>query len=536
MGADSAHTDTITDERRTLAWLLQAPRNIQASYLGPVFVDTYTDSTTRQVAAAIKELISMGRVADESAVLDHLKAQLLSVDTLRQIQHDLREAAPSVDERTVSTFNRAALVAEETNRLQIRADAQAALRRQNATERPPTVPLSELLAQPDEPVTYRVDRLLPKGGRAVLAAQFKAGKTTLVGNAIRALADTTPFLEEFTVDALDDGRRIVLIDNEMSTSQLRIWLRDQGIEHPERVITISLRGRVSTFDLLDTPTLQAWADVLRNVGAGFVIFDCLRPVLDALGLDESREAGRFLVAFDALLAAAGVDEAILVHHMGHTGERSRGDSRIRDWPDVEWRLVRQSAEHGDEIDPAAPRFFAAFGRDVDVPEGALTFDPSTRHLTLTGGNRRDVKAEEAVEDILAVLDESTEPLSGRAIAQRLAGSEHGRSAVRSGIRAGIRRGDILTEDGPRNAVLHYLNPSTASVRRSAPPVRQRAQSECASAPIGGALHSETQQEDIDDRATGALIDPCQTCHQPMLLNDGRAECERCRLDAAGGAA
>jgi hypothetical protein len=79
-------------------------------------------------------------------------------------------------------------------------------------------------------------------------------------------------------------------------------------------------------------------------------------------LDEHRDAGRFLVALDALLTEAGIPDALVVHHMGHVNERARGDSRMRDWPDVEWRLVRQ-----DE-NPASARFLSAYGCDVDVPE------------------------------------------------------------------------------------------------------------------------------------------------------------------------
>lgn len=81
--------------------------------------------------------------------------------------------------------------------------------------------------------------------------------------------------------------------------------------------------------------------------------DCLRPVLDSLGLDENHDTGRVLVALDELAASAGVGEFALIHHMGHAGERSRGDSRLRDWPDAELRIVRA------DDDPASPRFFTA---------------------------------------------------------------------------------------------------------------------------------------------------------------------------------
>ena len=151
---------------------------------------------------------------------------------------------------------------------------------------------------------------------------------------------------------------------------------------------MALRGKVSTFDIIDPATRAQWA---RHIGpADVLLLDCLRPVLDALGLDESHDAGRFLVAFDALLAEAGIAEAVIAHHMGHAGERSRGDSRLRDWPDVEWRLVRDKSNDDDgETDPAAARYFAAYGRDVDQPEQLLGYDQATRHLRIAGGTRRE---------------------------------------------------------------------------------------------------------------------------------------------------
>jgi hypothetical protein len=126
-----------------------------------------------------------------------------------------------------------------------------------------------------------------------------------------------------------------------------------------------------------------------------LILDCLRPILDATELKEGNEAGVFLVAFDALLKEAGIAEAGIAHHMGHVGERSRGDSRLRDWPDAEWRLVRH-----DPDDPASPRYFSAYGRDVDQPEQLVSHDAATEHLTITGGSRKDERAEELIQAVV----------------------------------------------------------------------------------------------------------------------------------------
>jgi hypothetical protein len=110
-------------------------------------------------------------------------------------------------------------------------------------------------------------------------------------------------------------------------------------------------------------------------------------VLDALGLSEDKDAGRFLNGgFDPLRVEAGVPNSMVIHHMGHTGDRARGDSSMLGWGDS-WRVIRR-----DPDDPASERFFSAYGRDIDVPEGTLEFNGATRHLSLKKGSKADAEA------------------------------------------------------------------------------------------------------------------------------------------------
>ena len=132
---------------------------------------------------------------------------------------------------------------------------------------------------------------------------------------------------------------LVILDFEMSEGQIEGWLRDQNIRNTDAVHLVSLRGAASSFDILNPLRRQEWAAALRATRAEMAVLDCLRPGMDALGLDEHSEAGRFLTAFDEMLKEANIPEALLVHHSGHSGERSRGDSRILDWPDGIWNLV-----------------------------------------------------------------------------------------------------------------------------------------------------------------------------------------------------
>jgi len=286
-------------------------------------------------------------------------------------------------------------LADATERalLRRRADkaAQIILRGEDAAavEMPELIGLGKLLAEDDEPVSYRVDGLWPTGGRVILAAQFKAGKTTLRDNLVRSLADETPFLGRYAVAPI--AGTIIIFDTELSRDMLRRWLRAQHISATSRVLVVPMRGRLGAFDLRDDAMRARWVEIIRDNDGQIIILDCLAPVLTTLGLDPNQEAGAFLDdGLDPLLRESGASEALITHHMGHVAERSRGDSRIRDWPDVEWRLLREKEEENpDEPAPAAPRYFTAYGRDVEVGEQRLNYDFTTKTLTLIGGNRRD---------------------------------------------------------------------------------------------------------------------------------------------------
>lgn len=278
--------------------------------------------------------------------------------------------------------------------------------------------------------------------------------TTFTGNLTRSLVDGTPFLSGWKVHPVG---RVCILDFEMSPSTARRWLGKQGIRNRKSVYLVSLRGKASTFNILDPVVRRAWEKRLAARDIDYLILDCLRPALDALGLDEHRDAGKFLGPLDALLNEAGIGEACVVHHMGHGGERSRGDSRLRDWPDVEWRLMREDDR------PNSPRYVTAFGRDVDIPEHKLQYDDESKHLTAVTGSRLDLEADAALVAVLGILEHQGEAVSGRVIESALKGSDHSRSSIRAAVKLGVRRGLIDTRLGTHNAALFEL-PGSGWVR------------------------------------------------------------------------
>ena len=374
---------------------------------------------------------------------------------------------------------------QEVRRLRIRREARRIV---DAEERPPApvveiLTLSEALAIPRPPLEFRVERLQPRDSKVMFSGPAKAGKTSVRDNLVRCLVDGDPLLDGFAVVPVHGS--VVLIDVEMSERMMIDWLDDQSIRNIDAVIPIALRGKVTAFDIFDPDTFASWVKTFREREASYLILDPLRPIMDCLGLDEHRDGGRFLVRLDQLAEEAGIGELLVIHHHGHAGERARGDSRFRDWPDCEWRLVRQ-----DPDDQSSPRFFSAVGRDVDLPECRLEYDPASRRLSIGGGSRRDEALHAALDEVLLLL--TVEPgLSGRAIESR---SNLGQKVVRAALALGREQGSIRTEQGPKRAILHYADPSSASVRPSASLVRQRASGECVSAYLEDA-HAHTPAGD-----------------------------------------
>jgi hypothetical protein len=341
-------------------------------------------------------------------------------------------------------------VSDEVFRGRARREAKRILHEE---ENPPqTLPevldLKTRLARPRAPTTFRIEGWQPKDSRVVLAAQYKVGKTSLTGNLVRSLVDGDPWLGKWDVEPIVGT--VGILDFEMSANQAEDWLATQDIQAADRVVLVSLRGHTATFNIMDPGVRRQWAELLAEHAVDYLILDCLRPLLDALGLDEHRDVGKILGPFDALLGEAQIREALVVHHMGHNGERSRGDSRIRDWPDVEWRYMRENES------PSSPRYIAAFGRDVDVPDTKILYDTETRRVTAAKGTREDKAADAALAEVLHVLGEAEAPLSGRALETELATTSHTREAIRGALRIGLRRSLIVASPGPRRSTLYAV--------------------------------------------------------------------------------
>lgn len=274
----------------------------------------------------------------------------------------------------IACARRAAWVRE-----QVETEKRAAGR---SRSEPEIICLTDLLAEPEEDETYLVEDVWPESSHVLLSAPPKAGKTTMRNDLVRALADGVPFLGTFEVPC--PVERVVVLDFELSRRMSREWLRREGIVRTGRVQVAPLRGQAHTLDLTDPDRRRWWIEALA--GADVVILDCLEPVIGALGLDPNRDVrSGLLEPWTALMAEAGVDASLVIHHHGHGSDRPKGDSGIMAWADQLWTLTQQEA--------GAPRFLHVYGRgDEELPPSLVEQDASGRLRLTLGVNPRAAQA------------------------------------------------------------------------------------------------------------------------------------------------
>jgi hypothetical protein len=318
---------------------------------------------------------------------------------------------------------------------------------------PAPTPLTTLLDEEDEDVQWRIEGVWPRGGHILLAAGAKSGKTTTIGNVVRSLADGDRLFRVYPVEPVTEGT-IAILDYEMPRRTVKRWLRDQGIRNQERLVIWTERGLAERFDLREADLQKMWAEQLRIAEARIWIIDCLSPVLSSLGIEENSntEVGKFLGGLTATAEAGGVEEVLLVHHMGHGPERSRGASRLIGWADANWKIVRARDEKNPNAEPEAdaPRFFAANGRDVEVREGRLLFDPATRHLTYVEGGRAKSESDQAMARLLVYVRDNPGQ-SSDAVVAKLQSQGVGRNDARKAVDSAKTKGYVLIAEGKGRA-------------------------------------------------------------------------------------
>jgi AAA domain len=312
--------------------------------------------------------------------------------------------------------------------------------------------VAELLARPEMDV-WRIERLLPGGGRMLFTAQRKTGKTTAVGNLARSLLTGAPFLGSFHTNPIRG--RIVVLNYEVTGQTFARWMDDAGIPG-DRMYVLNLRGCANP--LATEAGREELAATVREVGGEILVVDPFGRAYTGKDQNDAALITPWLVSLDRVAEQSGCAELILTAHAGWNGERTRGSSALEDWPDVIVTMTKD-AETGQ-------RYIKAEGRDVDIDEDRLDYHDNTRTYTLTGEGGKAGAAERRKLDVLvaALVDVVTRnPGMGvRAIARawREEGVAYTNGDEVRASREAVDRGLVTIRGGANNARLHFPNTST----------------------------------------------------------------------------
>lgn len=223
--------------------------------------------------------------------------------------------------------------------------------------------------------------------------------STLVGQLAMAYADGTKFLGKFQV--YPPAGKVCIWNYELNQSQFERWLGKMPIQNPERIIGFHARGLPHP---LQSPKVRdRVVERLIEANCGLWIVDPLSRALAIGSVNDDSVVAPFLAAVEEIKERAGIRDLVLVAHMGHgskEGEkRAMGSSALSGWGDALWMLTK---------DDTGDRFFSGDGRDVDIPEGLIEYDPDSMTNVYIGGTPDDVALSSVIESVMACVRDRPE--------------------------------------------------------------------------------------------------------------------------------
>jgi hypothetical protein len=415
-------------------------------------------------------------------------------------------------------------VADELRRLKIRKAAQDALR---AETEPPAKPfdagsLREILARPPEP-PMRAEGLVPSDADTLIVSQRKTGKTTLVVNYADTLITGCDFLGRIPVRPIDGN--VAMLNFEVSAAMMARWAHEHGVPR-DRLFLVNLRGRRNPLaHPEDRERLAKW---LRSHDTEALMVDPFGRAYTGKSQNDPGEVGAWLVDLDVFARSeVGARDLVLSTHAGWNGERTRGSSALEDWADSIITMTRDDEDH---------RYLRATGRDVDLDEDRLDFDPATRTLTLAGvGSRKQDRDARRLDDLMAAAVEQVQAapgINGSALGQALrdAGVSFQKGDERKAARQAVDAGRLRFEEGPRGAKLYF----TTDLPRPTPTYPDGAlpypDPSCIGG-VGGGVFQEVDLPRTDSTPEGDDTgESCADCGEPISWQRaayGKTTCCRC---------
>ncbi len=294
--------------------------------------------------------------------------------------------------------------------------------------------LGDLMAEPQEQVSWLLEGILPAAGLGLLAAKPKTGKSTLARCLALAVARGETFLGRGTQKGA-----VIYLALEEKRSEVRGHFRDMGASGEEEIF---IHAANAPLDALPSITVE----VKRHKPVLLIIDPALRFVRVRDGNDYAQVSA----ALEPLLGLARENgcHTLLVHHLGK-GERSEATDGILGstalFAAVDTALVMKRYEKYRTLQ-SRQRY------GDDLPETTLEFEVESRTISL-GAERSAAETESEGREILQFLQTAGEPKTESEIRDEVKGET---KILAHALRELVKQGRVTREgEGKRGKPYRY---------------------------------------------------------------------------------
>jgi hypothetical protein len=350
----------------------------------------------------------------------------------------------SLDEEFENDPQIRALVAERVSKALVEVQVERAVRAiEHDSEEglPGSWSLDDFLTREFPETGYVVEGLVKYGANIHAVAAAKTGKTNLAYNLTKSLADGVPFLGVFETKQIKG--RICLMDFELDERQAQEWLNRINISNKQKVEIFSLRGLPNPFR--SEESRRELAETLRLLDIEFLILDPFSSIYSG-DSNSNTEVKAFLKEVDAFKVLAGVQHMVIAVHAGRAQNKTRGASTLDDHPDALWYMQKEGNK----------RYFKAVGRDVDIEESEIIFNPDTGEMRFLEFAKKADPLRRMEVEVLRYI--ATHPgCNASSIDAGVRGGNTYKTAARKSL---LAKGAIVEKPGPGGSkVFEVGNPS-----------------------------------------------------------------------------
>lgn len=280
----------------------------------------------------------------------------------------------------------------------------------------PLTRLGDLLAEPEEAVSWLVEERLPSGGLSIMAAKPKVGKSTLARCLALAVAQGTDWLRCKTTQGT-----VFYLALEEKRAEVRKHFAAMGATADDPV----------KFFIAPSPTdgLQQLRAAAEQEKPGLIIID---PIVKFTRVKDLNDYAQVTTALEPLLTLARETGAhvLTVHHLGK-GERAGGDAILGStalFAAVDTALLLKRSDRYRTLTS-----IQRYGEDLE--EITLTLDPVSKTIS-AGPSRKEADQSETMQAILDFLKNHDDPVEREVIEEAVEGRT---SVKRQALKALVER-------------------------------------------------------------------------------------------------